>query len=241
MIEKTIYLGRQAIKVINLTEPLRENTEVFPGDPRPLKKIVSDIESGSCQYHSYTIGDHHFHPHGDAPNHHNPEYQGRGFEFWSMDYAFNQACLIDLSDEKNIETVEGISFLTRITAECLQPHISTLKSSNAVIFRTGYDRWLEANRPHNTHYIPYLTPNASDFLSDLPELRVIGIDSLTVDKPGENYSHRQLKEKFIVEGLVHLHHIPKRTHSRFLLQTSPIAIVGATGGPVAAYAYIENF
>jgi kynurenine formamidase len=43
----------------------------------------------------------------------------------------------------------------------------------------------------------------------------------------------------IVESMVNLHSIPKDKSSSFDLQTSPVRIVGATGGPITAYAFIE--
>jgi kynurenine formamidase len=47
-----------------------------------------------------------------------------------------------------------------------------------------------------------------------------------------------LKNTMILEALVHLHEIPVEHSMSFDLQTSPVRIVGATGGPVVAYAYI---
>lgn len=240
MFEKLIQIADQKLSIINLTEPLREDVSVFPGDPTPKKNVIASIDKDFCQYHSYTLGDHHFHPHGDAPNHHNPEYKDRGFEYWNLDYAFNQAILIDLSKSPEACSSSEISFLTHITREHLAPFTQNLKQCGAIVIRTGYDRWVESNFPHHVEKIPYLNPDAANFLADFPNLKVIGIDSLTIDKPGENYSHRKLRDKFIVECLVHLYCIPDHSRNSFLLQTSPIAIVGATGGPVAAFAYIAR-
>lgn len=236
MFEKWISFAGQNVLVVNLTEPLREDLSVFPGDPTPKKSVVASIEKNGCQYHVYSIGDHHFHPHGDAPNHHNPEYSDRGFEYWDMEYAFNLACIVDLSNMQESREIHNIRFLTQVTERHLFPHQNRLRECAALLIRTGYDRWIEANYPHDVNTIPYLDSSASDFLAQFKNLRVIGVDSLTVDKPGMNYSHRKLKDRFIVECLVHLYKIPLESKP-FLLQTSPIAIRGATGGPVAAYAY----
>jgi kynurenine formamidase len=235
---RIVKLGAQSFRIIDLTEPLKENTEVYPGDPRPRKTIFSTMSKGGCRHHIYSLGDHNFHPHGDAPNHQNPELAVRGFESWGLEYVFNQACLIDLSGAKEAEKRAGIKYLKIITAGQLAPYLTQIKKSTALIIRTGYDKWLEANKKHDPTGLPYLDRQAADLLGSIKSLRVIGTDSLTVDQPGVRYAHRKLKDRLLVECLVNLHGVPRRARQSFYLQTSPIAVAGATGGPVLAYAYV---
>ncbi|MDD2889301.1 MAG: cyclase family protein [bacterium] len=237
--QKIIKLGNDRFKIINLTEPLRENVEVFPGDPKPKKKVFCSFEKESCRHNIYSLGDHNFHPHGDAPNHQNLQYKDRGFEFWSLDFVFNKACLIDLSESKDSGNFDGIRYLKKINGKQIFPYIDKIGKNSALILRTGYDKWLESNRKHVPKNIPYIDKSAIDIISKFKGLKVIGTDSLTIDKIGENYAHRKFKDKMIVECLVNLYSIPKKHRYSFYLQTSPIAIVGATGGPVLAYAYIQ--
>ncbi len=237
--EKTIRLGSENFKIINLTEPLRLDVEVFPGDPKPEKKSFCTFETAKCMYNTYLMGDHNFHPHGDAPNHQNPEYKSRGFEFWGLDFVFNKACLIDLSESIDACVIDKIKFLKKITEEHLLPHTREIEKNGAITIRTGYDVWIEANKKHIPGNIPHLDKSAADFLSKFKNLKVIGTDSLTIDEPGSNYAHRKFKDKLIVECLVNLHSIPQKYRNSFYLQTSPIAIAGATGGPFLAYAYIS--
>lgn len=236
--QKIIKLGEAKFKVINLTEPLRENVEVFPGDPKLKKKVFCSFEKNHCQYHVYSVGDHHYHPHGDAPNHFNLEYKTKGFEFWNLDFVFNKACLIDLSDSVDSVTIDGIKYLRTITKQHLFPYRNRIKQSGALLLRTGYDRWLELNKEHKACHIPYLDRSAVTMLLSYKKLKVIGTDSLTVDRVGDGFAHQHFKDKLIVECLVNLYGIQKKHQDCFYLQTSPIAIVGATGGPVLAYAYI---
>lgn len=239
MKKKSIKLGNSKFKVIDLTEPLKENVEVFPGDPRPRKHVYFNYKKDGCQYNVYSIGDHHFHPHGDAPCHQDPRSKEKGFECWGMDYAFNKACLIDLSGSKMAIKREGIRYLPKITAKDILWHSAEIKKCSALLIRTGYDRWLEANKKHDPRHIPYIEKDAARLLGKYRSLKVIGVDSLTVDKVGDNYVHLQLRDILIVECLVNLHGIPQKHRKPFLLQTSPISIVGATGGPVLAYAFIK--
>jgi len=236
----TIKLGSFHFQVINLSAPLQLNTEVFPGNPPPEREIFSTFEKHDCQHYVHRLGDHLFHPHGDAPNHQNPELSEHGFEHWGIDYAFNDATLIDLTQTPEAKEVDGIKFLTKITSQHLESFKDALHDKTAVVLRTGYDLWLKLNRKHNPDLIPYLDKGAAEILRSYENIRVIATDSLTIDRVGENICHRLLRDKFIVESMANLNLIPVANHHNFHLQTSPVAIVGATGGPVAAYAFIST-
>lgn len=243
MCKKQISIGKEKFLVIDLTEPLRLDAQVYPGDPVPHKVVFSDITKTGYQHHIYHIGDHHFHPHGDAPSHQNPELKEKGFEIFDLNYAFHEAVLIDLTHEPEAQTHDGITILTEIKKEHLLKYHNIIKNMQAIIIRTGYDKWLEQNKPHNPKMIPYLSRESAEYLASLSNMKVIAIDSITIDPCGKtppcHDSHQLLKEKFIVEAVVHLHEIPKEYRYNFTLQTSAVRITGATGGPVVAYAYIS--
>jgi len=239
MIKKKIKLGSQNFLVIDLTLPLSLDQEVYPGDSKPLRKIFTSMEETGIQHYIHEIGDHHFHPHGDAPNHQNPDRMDQGIEVFDIDYSFNPALMIDLTNNPAVTTINGITFLKEITKEHLLPFASLLAEKGAVLFRTGYDKWVENNYPHKVELLPYFNEEAAKYLASFENIKVIGTDSLTVDPDGVNTAHRLFKDKLIVESLVHLQAIPEGYHNRFDLQTSPVRIVGATGGPVTAYAFVE--
>lgn len=240
MENKIIKLGRSEFLVIDLTQPLSLDQEVYPGDPKPKRSVFTDITETGWHHYVHEISDHHFHPHGDAPNHQNPDLMDKGFEMFKLDDCFNQAFMIDLSESKKAVEFKGVRFLTKISLDDLEPFKKLFSEKGAVIIRTGYDKWLEQNFPHTPERLPYFTEDAAKYLASFTELRVVGLDSLTVDPPGLHDAHQALKEKLIVESMVNLHNIPKENRNAFDLQTSPIRIVGATGGPVTAYAYIEK-
>lgn len=236
-----IKIGSRTYTVIDLSQPLHSGSEVFPGDPKPdLNKVFCEIAKTGFQYHIQTVGDHNFRPHGDAPSHQNPDLQHQGFEHWGLEHVFNSATMIDLSDVVDAETTDGIRWLTKVERKHLLPYAKQIIGKGAVVVRTGYDKWLEANNPHSIPRIPYLSPDAADFIAGFDNLKVFATDSLTVDPAGIHYTHQRFKKLFIVESLPHLHEIPQNAREKFDLQTSPIRIAGATGGPVAAYAFIEE-
>lgn len=235
-IKKQIMLGGNNYLIIDLTQPLRLDTEVYPGDPKLEKIIFSEISKNGYEHHIYKIGDHNFHPHGDAPNHQNPEIQD-GFEYFDINYCFNSAFIIDLSNNDDATTKDDIKYLQEVKKEHLEPFADLFTQKGAVIIRTGYDKWIETNNPHSPNLIPYLDEEAARFISTHNNIQVIGIDSLTIDAPKQHTAHQLLKNTLIVECLVHLYEIPSE---QFDLQTTPVKIEGATGGPIVAYAFIDQ-
>lgn len=98
------------------------------------------------------------------------------------------------------------------------------------------DRKKQAARPKK---IPYLNQDVAEFIAGFKSIKVVGIDSITIDPAGSHTAHKILKNNLIVESLVHLYKIPKDKRKDFYLQTSPVKIVGATGGPIVAYVFIQ--
>jgi kynurenine formamidase len=239
MISKKIKLGKNDFLVIDLTKPLSLDQEVYPGDSKPVRKVFTDMEETGWHHYIHELGDHHFQPHGDAPNHQNPDMMDQGFEKFDLDWQFNPAFMIDLSYTKGARITNGIKFRTEINMIDLLPFEGLLGEKSAVLLRTGYDKWLESNFPHDPEKLPYLSPDAAEFIASFENLKVVGTDSLTVDPHGSHKAHKLLKNKFIVESMVHLHAIPVTHMDNFDLQTTPLRIVGATGGPVVAHAFIE--
>jgi len=230
---KEINLGGRKFFVIELTEPVGEDSEPYPGDPRIKKEIFSEIKKTGYEHYTYKIGDHSFHPHADAPKHQN--ILGGSIESFGLDFFFNEALLIDLSEIG--ESAGGVNYITEVKPEHLMQFSEKLKEKGAVVIRTGYDKWIEANKKHNPEKLPYLTKEAAGFIAGFANIRVIGTDSLTVDRAGCHESHKALKEKMIVECMVNLYSIKK---DDFFLISAPIRIKEATGAPVAAYAIIEK-
>jgi kynurenine formamidase len=235
---RKIRLGENTFLVIDLTCPLFLGQEGYPGDFTPARSCISDISRDGWHYYIHELGDHCFHPHCDAPNHFQADRQDEGMEIYGLDWSFHSACLIDLSSDVEAMEKNGITFLRTVKKEHLEPFSGDLSKREAILIRTGYDRWVEENLPHDPGLLPYLDREAAGYIASFTNIRVVGIDSLTVDAYGLRVSHLALRNVMIVESLVHLSGIPGECRSSFDLQTSPIRITGATGGPVIAYAYI---
>ncbi len=236
---KIITLGGSKFLVVDLTKTFTLDIEVYPGDPKPVRKIFTDIEKDCCHHYIHEFADHHFQPHADAPNHQNIELQHLGIETFGLDYVFNSAFMIDLSGKKEAAEINGIKIFKEIKKEHLTPFNDQFSTKGAVVIRTGYDIWLENNLPHKLELIPYLTAEAAEYIASFENIKVVALDSISVDHPDTNVSHKILKEKMIVESMVNLYGIPENARLDFDLETAPLKIKGATGSPVSAFAFIK--
>ncbi len=100
MPSKKINLAGKEFLMIDLTEPISEETEVYPGDPKVKREIISKIEETGWEHYIHHLSDHHFHPHCDAPKHQNKDMQDKGVEIFNTEV--NQTLLIDVSPKKRI-------------------------------------------------------------------------------------------------------------------------------------------
>lgn len=233
-------IGGTTFKIIELMRPLSLDLKVYPGDPKPRREVFSRFNETGYEHYVHSIGDHNFQPHGDAPRHQNDD--DRGVEYWSQEYYFNKAVMVDLSEVGDTER-RGIRYRLAVEKGDIKPFACYLYEVGALIIRTGYDRWLEENYPHKPKEIPYLTEEAARYIEGFEKLKVIGIDSITVDPCGVGEvqtAHQTLREKLIVEAMVNLHKIPPESRINFYLQTVPLKIEGATGGAVVALAFIKK-
>ena len=236
---KNFSLGNENFLVINLGRPIFENMEVYPGDPKPKKDKLFDISKDGCFYNTWIVGEHNFCPHGDAPNHQNPDLMEFGFDTFGMEFFFNRACMLDLTNSPDVITHNNVTYLLKIRADHLENFHTVISDKGATVIRTGYDKYIEQNFRHDKILIPYLTQDAVEFINGFKTLKVIAVDSLSVDPPGCKYAHQSFKDKLIVEGLVNSYLIPENNRDFFDLQTSTISFVGGSGGPVSAFAFIK--
>lgn len=232
-----VRIAGQTIDVVDLTLPISPDTEVFPGDPTIDRSVFSTCAETGFEHYVHAIGDHACVPHADAPKHQNPDRQHQGVEIFGLADEFHRARLIDLTGADEVVTIDGIAMLQAVDRHHLEDH--DLSGVSAVVVRTGAEAWRLSGRPFRPECISYFTPAAGEYLRDQGQLRVVAIDSLTVDHvvPGApvHTVHQLLVDKIIVESVVHLDELTRDT---FLLQVALLRIVGATGCPVIARAYL---
>jgi len=135
----------------------------------------------------------------------------------------------------------GIPYKKIITKQDLEQHEDKLKQAQAVIINTCYGKIIQIvsdGKGKIDKDFPYLSKDAAEFLS-LFDLKLIGIDSLTVDAYKENIIHQLLFKKnpdlIILETLVNLENAPEE----FTLNCAPLKIKDSDGSPVRAYAVVD--
>jgi len=243
MSSKLIQMGDVKFLAVDLTQPLSLDVNEYPGTPKPERSVFARIGVEGHEFYTHLLGDHVSHPHADAPKHQNADLKDKGMEVFDISFWYNRACLIDLSETEEAEdhNKNGVKYVMAVQTRHLGPINPHLEKRGAVVIRTGYDRHTEQNKVPDKNTLPYLTEEVARFLSAFPNIKVVGIDSLTVDPFGKHGAHQALKDKMIIESLVNLHEIPPQNCIDFMLQTTPIIIEGATGGPVVACAYIPQY
>jgi kynurenine formamidase len=170
---RTIRLGSGNFLVIDLTLPFQMDQEGYPDDFIPKRTVFSNISSDGWHHYIHELGDHCFHPHCDAPNHFQADRQDAGMEIYGLDWSFHKACLIDLSACPEAREHNGITFLTEIRKERLEPFSGVLSVAGAIIIRTGYDIWVERNIPHQTDLLPYILGEAAEYIVSFENIKVV--------------------------------------------------------------------
>lgn len=226
----------KVIKVISLNQDLCFDSKSNPGHPPAFKReIISRRDKDGFENYVHHIADHSFRPHIDAPNHYSDSEQGAE-KFSSLNNLFHKVLVIDLTHEKETEEVEGLRIIKEILLKHIERFSDDISKVSALIIRTGYDKWTENLEKHELKNIPYFSHDAAMFLSSFENLKVIGTDSINIDKPNENSIHKIFTNMMIIEGLVNLSAAPE---SGCILMVSPLIIEGATGAPAKVYIFTE--
>lgn len=201
----------------DLTHPIHTGMQVYPGDPpvrlTPASSIARDqvaVTALACGTHTGT--------HLDAPSHVVPG--GRTVDALTPGELCDEAIVLPVSTPKPRQA---------IGPEAIQGLPATVPP--IVLVATGSD----------THYgtsayldHPWLS---IDLAAELRRrgMRVLGVDTLSPDRPGDLAVHRLVlgADGVIVENLRGLTELPRRVHVSLL----PLPFAGADGSPVRAVAW----
>jgi arylformamidase len=210
------------MKLIDLSQPLRDGQPGFPGDPllriTPHATIVKD----RCNVSRLAIGSHQG-THLDALYHFIPD--GRRIDQMPLDWFYGPATLLRIPKPAGSE----------ITLADLKPFEARLVPGARVIYETGWHR--HYGQPGYFNDFPSLTQEAAAYLAGR-RLRLLGMDTPT---PGRDYYevHHILQQKpaeiVIVESLANLDALPEN----FLFIGFPLHLEDGDGSPIRAVAVIE--
>ena len=154
-------------RIVDLSIVLDQDTQVYPGDPKPRFEVATRIETEGFNLLSLDIGSQSG-THVDAPFHFIPD--GPTLERSDLGLFVGPGVIVDLSGHRERQP---------ITRDDLRPHEDRLGPGAIAALRTDWsDRYLGTDRYYDH---PYL---ASDACSRLLELgvRTVAIDALNVDE-----------------------------------------------------------
>lgn len=213
-------------RVVDLSVPVGQDTQVYPGDPLPRLTVHSTIAEHGFNLLHVEMGSQ-TGTHVDAP------------------YHFEQAAAT--IDEVPLETFVGPGVVADVSAAgdrepigwpALAPYADALRPGVILLLRTEWSRHFGTDR-YFDH--PYLDADACRHVLDIG-VRVIGIDAINLDEtpdhahPGGGYPVHHLIASaggVIVENLRDLGAVDFPTP---LVSVLPIALEHADGAPVRAVA-----
>ena len=220
-------------KIVDLSLKLHSNMALYPGDPPIDIRPILSMPGDRVNILGINMSTHHG-THVDAPYHQVAD--GRLLDEFPLDTFIKNAIKIDVvpGDEGSTSNKKaGILYRQVVTGEDMASYAEMIARVEAVVIHTGYGRLLLKGEVDED--FPYLDESAAEFLGKYKNLKIIGIDSLTVDAYQENRAHHILfadGKRILVETLVHLDELP----SHFTLCCFPTAIANTDGAPCRAVA-----
>jgi kynurenine formamidase len=214
-----------ARRIIDLSVPLSESTQVYPGDPAPRVEPATTIEADGFNTLSLRIGSQ-TGTHVDAPYH----FRADGPRVDELDLALfaGEGAVVDLT---------GLAPRTRITWDVIAPSAGRLRPGVMALLHTGW-----AGRYGTAAYFdhPYLDADACRRMLDL------GVRTFLLDLPNidETPDAAHTGEGFPVHHLVaeaggvigeNLRNFERIDFTPFV-SCLPLRLTGADGAPVRAVA-----
>jgi kynurenine formamidase len=218
------------LDLVDLSVPLNERTQTYPGDPEltflPHSTIARDGFNLLAVHMGTQTG-----THVDAPRHF--EDDGATLESLPLSRFLGPAVIAD---------VTALGAREPIRAEHLVPVLPRLEPDTIVLLHTGWSRHFGTAR-YFDH--PYLDADACRLLLDAG-VRTIGIDAINLDEtpdeehPGVGFPVHHLIAR--VDGVIceNLTNLAAVRSARPTVSLLPIAFTGTDGAPVRAVAYEER-
>jgi arylformamidase len=224
------------MKIIDLTVPLYDGLQSFPGHP---KITVIDFVSHAFSASRYiapcrgfasklVVMSDHGGTHLDAPFHFFED--GLTIDEVPLEKTVGEAVFIDVSDKKHDKVITAAMLEKR-----LKKDHSEVRQDDIVLIRAWDGEW---NGP-GFHNVAGLGLSAAKWLTER-KVKAVGVDLSNADTTSDmsRPSHMQLLGNAIgiMENLVNL---DKLTKKRFFFAGIPLKIKGLSGSPIRAIAIEE--
>jgi len=198
----------EAKSVIDLTQTISENLEVYPGDPPVEVHTVSTLEDGFVLERVCMSS--HVGTHLDAPCH--VLMGGADVSSIALEHLMLPCVYVDMSALSKKED--------RLAK--LKGGFTDLKDKALLL---GTNEKLSAN----------ITPEEVEVLIT-GGVKLLGVDAMSVEHSDDLVVHKQLLSSgvLIVEGLANLHMLNEK--QEYFLVVAPLKLEGCSGAPVRAFA-----
>ena len=209
----------------DITPPISDRLEVWPGDTRPSREVICDMKAGANLTLSTLHSTVHLGAHADGPNHYGAE--APAIDQRNLDYYLGPCQVVrpGVSPAASIPPAASVPRATRITVEMVTVAIEAPR----VLFATG-------TYPDPTAFNEDFAALAPELVRHLHDQGVIliGIDTPSVDlfESEDLPAHKAFLagDMAILEGLV-LAGVPEGLYELIAL---PLKLVGFDASPVRA-------
>lgn len=148
------------MKIIDLSQPINEETPVFPGGPPVELKRNTTIQKDGYEDHLLKI-ETHIGTHIDAPSH--MIANGKSLGEVSIEQFAGGGVYIDVKNEFDLNTVEGIN----------------IKQDSIVLFHTGMSNTWGKSEYFTTN--PQMSEELAHYLVE-QRVKMVGVDACSVDR-----------------------------------------------------------
>ncbi len=174
------------MKMIDLTQTMIHNMQVYPGDVPPTLLQTHSIKKDGYTNHQLTMGMH-AGTHIDGPWHMTGN--KRLIADAPLEHLTGKACVIDIRNTKEFSDAQLVK---RKAAGC-----------SVILFYTGYGKFFGLPRYEDDY--PLIGGNVAQAITEM-EITLIGIDTLSPDlAPYRTHQILLSNSVFIAENLTNLH------------------------------------
>lgn len=217
-------------RVYRLSHVTRVGDPVYPGNEGPRLEQLRSIARGDSSNMWRLSFTNHIGTHVDAPNHFD-DVGPKISEFGPEELVFRDVRVVDVPKSPG----------EIVTAEDLARHEQALRSSEAVLMRTGVQRFRREAPELYSGVGVSLSVEAAKLIASYPNLRVIGIDAISISSPQRREvgreAHRVLLKgrRFLIVEDMDLEGKPDRYD---LLLIAPLMIEQIDSAPCTVYGII---
>lgn len=215
------------MKIFDISIPISRGMVVWPGDPYPAIRKVSEIKRGDDANVSEISMSVHSGTHIDSPNHFIDN--GKTVEQIPLEKLVGDVLIMEFKDETSVINKEALKD---------HPQLKALLVVKKVLLKTSNSSRLLLKQENFSREYVGIDKSGAQFLANL-NLDLIGLDYLSVASFQETEEPHQilLKNEIVLLEGINLHEVPPGYYKLFCL---PLSILGSDGAPARTILISES-